>query len=750
MKQQSTRQFQTLCAAVALLVTAAAGRSQAQPVCAAAKLTISSGDYATCPAAGGNCPLLPFNTAISWSPASCTMVVQGYQNGTLSAEYGTTAGVASGTIFLDQLTRGKQGETQVKIWAPGSAAPADAQFVWAGGEFADTFETDKGWGYTEELVGSCYVNNAGLAARSPQVAYSGQFSLLTEANRSRTTSSNHLIGNLRLSRFGRGGRWRYCTRAFIDPATQTTGQTGPEVSLQNTRLAANAYLTHTAGIQYLANPFLTGTDRNGWNLWIADTAGNAVWQHVLTQKLDAGVWYSICLEADFDQNRYGQLHIAGGGLNLWLDLSAYTMAAEKKFTEEAFWLTLEDENLYSCSAPAVYTYRVFYDNVTLTRAPSVASQFVPVTPCRIADTRDAAGTFGGPAIPGGSGRSFPVPQSACGIPATALGYALNVTVVPRSPLGYLTLSPSGQARPFVSTLNSPGGKIVANAALVPAGAAGAIDVFATDTTDVVLDINGYFAAPGTAGSLAFYPLAPCRVADTRSATSPLGGPSLSGGSIRAIPVVSSACGVPLTALAYSLNATAVPKGPLGFLSLWPAGQVRPNVSTLNSPDGSIVANAAFVPAGSQGAISAYATDNADLVLDINGYFAAPGNGGGLSFYPATPCRAADTREPAGAFGGPILESGASRSFSVAAGDCAIPTAAQALSLNATVVPGVALGYLTLWPTGGSQPFVSTLNSPLGSIVANAAIVPNGANGAVSAFATDRTHLILDINGYFAP
>jgi hypothetical protein len=35
-------------------------------------------------------------------------------------------------------------------------------------------------------------------------------------------------------------------------------------------------------------------------------------------------------------------------------------------------------------------------------------------------------------------------------------------------------------------------------------------------------------------------------------------------------------------------------------------------------------------------------------------------------------------------------------------------------------------------------------------VANAAIVPAGTNGAISIYVTNNTHLILDINGYFAP
>ena len=63
--------------------------------------------------------------------------------------------------------------------------------------------------------------------------------------------------------------------------------------------------------------------------------------------------------------------------------------------------------------------------------------FVPVTPCRIADTRSSTGPFGGPPIGGGQTRNFAIPQSAWGIPATAAAYSLNVTVVPSGQLTYL-------------------------------------------------------------------------------------------------------------------------------------------------------------------------------------------------------------------------------------------------------------------------------------------------------------------------
>jgi hypothetical protein len=68
----------------------------------------------------------------------------------------------------------------------------------------------------------------------------------------------------------------------------------------------------------------------------------------------------------------------------------------------------------------------------------------------------------------------------------------------------------------------------------------------------------------------------------------------------------------------------------------------------------------------------------------------------------------------------------------------------------TVVPDGVLYYVTAWPAGSSQPLVSTLNSFDGSVVANAAIVPAGTNGAISIYVTNPTQVILDINGYFAP
>jgi hypothetical protein len=375
-----------------------------------------------------------------------------------------------------------------------------------------------------------------------------------------------------------------------------------------------------------------------------------------------------------------------------------------------------------------------------TAPTNTALQFVPVTPCRVADTRNPDGPFSGPELGGGSTRAFDITQGACNIPSSAVAYSLNVTVVPDGPLGYLTIWPSGQPQPAVSTLNSDG-RVKANAAIVPAGIDGGVNIFVSNSSQVVLDIDGYFAPTGTASALAFYPVTPCRMVDTRNPAGPLGGPSMGGGTSRSFPLLSSTCNLPATAMAYSLNVTSVPSGPLGYLTLWPSGQSQPLASTLNAPTGTDTANAAIVPAGTGGAVSVFVANPSDVVMDVNGYFAAPGQGG-LSLYTAAPCRVLDTRVSSGAYSG-ALEVG------VASSACAPPSTAQAYVLNATVVPLGALGYLTLWPHGENQPVVSTLNANDGAIASNMAIVPN-IDGNINAYSSGVNQLILDLSAYFAP
>lgn len=127
--------------------------------------------------------------------------------------------------------------------------------------------------------------------------------------------------------------------------------------------------------------------------------------------------------------------------------------------------------------------------------------------------------------------------------------------------------------------------------------------------------------------------------------------------------------------------------------------------------------------------------------------------GPFQFHSLTPCRIVDTRNANGPTGGPVLQSGNVRNFPVQ-GQCGVPVGAKAATVNVTVAGPTGAGHLTIFPSGGAVPLVSTLNFNAGEpALANGAIVPlsNAASDlGVSPFVlgNGQVHLILDVTGYF--
>jgi hypothetical protein len=378
--------------------------------------------------------------------------------------------------------------------------------------------------------------------------------------------------------------------------------------------------------------------------------------------------------------------------------------------------------------------------------PSTGLQLVPIAPCRLVDTRLSNGPFGGPPIQGGTYRSFPVPQGGCGIPANAGAYLLDVIVIPLPQLRYLAVYPTGQNPGVTTTTNSPDGRIKGNAVIVPAGTNASIDVYASDETNVLIDIFGYFAPP-SGSTLMYFPLTPCRVIDTRGPDGPLGGPFLRQLFERDFPVLQGPC-IPqgAVALAYSFNVTGIPRNRNGDAAIWvwQQGQPRPLPAVVDARTGIPVSNAAIVPAGTSGGVAAWPNNDTDMVVDINGYFAPPGSGG-LSLYAVPPCRVLDTRRGAVGFIGeltvPVLNP--SRL------PCVVARNAQAFVFSATAYPQGSLEYLTLWADGFPQPNTWTLNAADGAVTSNMAIV-SSTNGSIDAYAPSRTQMTLDIMTYFGP
>jgi hypothetical protein len=138
----------------------------------------------------------------------------------------------------------------------------------------------------------------------------------------------------------------------------------------------------------------------------------------------------------------------------------------------------------------------FLDDVELTTcAPMNPMDFYTVTPCRLVDTRNAAGPLGSPALPAGASRTFAV-SGACGIPADAQALSINLTVVAPGAGGYLQVYPGGLSTPLSSSINFARGKTVANNGLLtlaPDGT-GTITVKSGsgEPVDFAIDVNGYF------------------------------------------------------------------------------------------------------------------------------------------------------------------------------------------------------------------------------------------------------------------
>lgn len=123
-----------------------------------------------------------------------------------------------------------------------------------------------------------------------------------------------------------------------------------------------------------------------------------------------------------------------------------------------------------------------------------ATSFYTVTPCRVMDTRGAAGVpLGGPALTSGLARNVHVP-GLCGVPATAKALAVNVTVVGAQSGGYLSLGTSDSGP--TSTLNYPTGVTRSNNAFVTLSLSGDFDALAMQssgtTVHVIIDVSGYF------------------------------------------------------------------------------------------------------------------------------------------------------------------------------------------------------------------------------------------------------------------
>jgi hypothetical protein len=356
------------------------------------------------------------------------------------------------------------------------------------------------------------------------------------------------------------------------------------------------------------------------------------------------------------------------------------------------------------------------------------SAFRPVGPVRLADTRtdDCGCTRVDPhtirvAIAGRVGAG-PAPTSV----------AVTVTATGADSEGFVTAFPAGIPLPPTSTLNLHRLVDSSNSAIVPIGADGAIDVYASVAADVIVDVTGVFSATASATGGRLVTTAPTRLLDTRS-TSPDG--LEPGGTV----TIGLPEGVSADAAAVAVNVTSVDARGPGYLSAQPAG-APPTATSFSNPDGSgaPAAASAILPVSPQG-LTITSSAGGHVVVDLVGWFtgpSAPMSGEGL-FVPLTPTRVIDTRQD-----GPRLWPGGGREIGMPV------TGAAAVVTNLTIAEADGPGYVTAYPAGQVQPGTSSLNAARrDAVTPNAAIISTSVRG-VAFYSSAGTDLIVDLAGYF--
>lgn len=245
------------------------------------------------------------------------------------------------------------------------------------------------------------------------------------------------------------------------------------------------------------------------------------------------------------------------------------------------------------------------------------------------------------------------------------------------------------------------------------------------------------------------PGAPGTPSPPPTAPAPNPTPKLAPREVVTLPLAGVAGVPPTGASAVALTVTATQSSGPGFVQVLPSDAATPLGTTSNvnlTAAGQTVANLVVVPLGADGAIRLYNSSGTHLIADVVGWFtdaSATPSAEGL-FVPVEPQRLADTRSTAAVpSGGQLVLD--------PAGKAGVPaTGAAGLFANVTATSTTGPGYLQVFPTGQGTPGASSsvnFTGP-GQTIATANIASLGVGGQLTIYTPTRTHVIVDVFGYF--
>ncbi len=254
--------------------------------------------------------------------------------------------------------------------------------------------------------------------------------------------------------------------------------------------------------------------------------------------------------------------------------------------------------------------------------PGAGGGFHPMTPTRLVDTRLTGGALG-PNTTRALSVSAELAQDAGIDLANLQALALNVTAVDATSVGHVTVAPTISGTPSTSNLNvTPTTAAVANGVItrVTGGNGGFTLYNANGSTHVVVDIVGWYddGNSNVGSGLAFRAIVPERLRDTRL---PGGSSPVAANGTESVQIAgANNSEVPGWAGAVAVNLTSVTPGAGGYLTMYPAGQTKPDASTLNVMPGVTRANATLARTGTGGGAAVFTQPQTHLVVDAFGWF----------------------------------------------------------------------------------------------------------------------------------
>jgi HYR domain len=144
----------------------------------------------------------------------------------------------------------------------------------------------------------------------------------------------------------------------------------------------------------------------------------------------------------------------------------------------------------------VYTSQPTHVIVDVAGFFPAGSSYTSLVPARLLDTRATGSTIDGQFVGAGAPEAGEVTELTVtnrgGVPAGAATVVLNVTVTEPSAAGFVTVYPCGIATPLASNLNFEAGATGANAVIAKVGADGKVCLFTSRSTQLIVDVNGFF------------------------------------------------------------------------------------------------------------------------------------------------------------------------------------------------------------------------------------------------------------------